>query len=100
MKEQTRAPKTGLSDEEIVKLSDAQFKTLVIRMLTKTVEYGGKIEEKNECYAKWNKAKYAGTNSKGKETEIQINGLRQKEKINIQPEKNAETRIQKKWGEA
>ena len=27
-------------------LSDAQFKTLVIRMLTKMVEYGCKIEEK------------------------------------------------------
>ena len=27
-------------------LSDAQFKTLVIRMLTEMVEYGSKIEEK------------------------------------------------------
>ena len=27
-------------------LSDAQFKTLVIRMLTELVEYGSKIEEK------------------------------------------------------
>ena len=29
-----------------VNLSDAQFKTLVIRMLTEMVEYGHKIEEK------------------------------------------------------
>ena len=36
-----------------------------------------------------------GTNSKGKETGTQINGLDQKEKINIQPEQNEETRIQK-----
>ena len=36
-----------------------------------------------------------GTNSDGKETKIQINDLEQKEKINIQPEKNEETRIQK-----
>ena len=35
-----------LSDEEIAKLSDAEFKTLVIRMLTEVVEYGGKIEGK------------------------------------------------------
>ena len=36
-----------------------------------------------------------GTNSDGKETGTQINGADQKEKINIQPEKNEETKIQK-----
>ena len=36
-----------------------------------------------------------GTNSEGKETGTQINGLEQKEEINIQPEQNEETRIQK-----
>ena len=36
-----------------------------------------------------------GTNSDGKETRTQIKGLVQKEEINIQPEKNEETRIQK-----
>ena len=36
-----------------------------------------------------------GTNSEGKETRTQINGLEQKEEINIQPEQNEETRIQK-----
>ena len=35
-----------LSDEEIVNLSDAEFQTLVIRMLTEIVEYGHKIEVK------------------------------------------------------
>ena len=40
-----------------------------------------------------------GTNSEGKETGTQINGVDQKEEINIQPEQNKETRIQKKWGE-
>ena len=44
MKEQIKPPeKTQLSDEEIPNLSDALFKTLVIRMLTELVEYGGKI---------------------------------------------------------
>ena len=38
--------KIQLSNEEIAKLSDAEFKTLVIRMLTEMVEYGHKIEEK------------------------------------------------------
>ena len=46
MKEQIKAPeKIKLSDEEIANLSDAQFKTLVIRMLTEMVEYGHKTEE-------------------------------------------------------
>ena len=36
-----------------------------------------------------------GTNSDGKEIRTQINGLDQKEEINIQPEKNEETRLQK-----
>ena len=34
-----------LSNEEITNLSDAEFKTLVIRMLTEMVEYDRKIEE-------------------------------------------------------
>ena len=36
-----------------------------------------------------------GTNSDGKETGTQSNGVDQKEERNIQPEKNEETRIQK-----
>ena len=36
-----------------------------------------------------------GTNSDGKETGTHINSLEQKEEINIQPEQNKETRIQK-----
>ena len=47
MKEQIKAPeKIQLSEEDIANLSDEQFKTLVIRMLTELVEYGHKIEEK------------------------------------------------------
>ena len=36
-----------------------------------------------------------GTDSEGKETGTQINGVDQKEERNIQPEKNEETRTQK-----
>ena len=47
MKEQIKGPeKIQLSDEEIASLSGAEFKTLVISMLTKIVEYGHKVEEK------------------------------------------------------
>ena len=38
--------KIQLSNEEIANLSDAQFKTWLIRMLTEMLEYGHKIEEK------------------------------------------------------
>ena len=47
MKEEVKAPeKIQLADEDIANLSDAQFKTPVIRMLTEMVEYGHRIEEK------------------------------------------------------
>ena len=52
-KEQIKVPeKMQLRDEEIANLSEAQFKILVIRMLTELVEYGCKIEEKVEVYTK------------------------------------------------
>ena len=45
VKKQIKAPeKIQLSDEEMANLSDAEFKTLVIRMFTETVEYGCKLE--------------------------------------------------------
>ena len=47
MTEHFKAPeKIQLSEEEIANLSDAQFKTLVIRMLTELVELGHKLDEK------------------------------------------------------
>ena len=45
MKEQIKTPEKELSNKEIANLSHAEFKTLVIRMLTEMVEYGHKIEE-------------------------------------------------------
>ena len=56
-KEQIKTPKIELNDEEIANLSDAQFKTLVIRMLTEMVEYGRKNRGRSEGYAKLNKEK-------------------------------------------
>ena len=96
IKEQVKAPKIQLSDEEIANLPDAQFKTLVIRMLTELVEYGCKIEEKMKAMKSEIKKNVQGTNSKGKETRTHISNLEQKDEINIQPEQNEEIRIQKK----
>ena len=96
MKEQIKTPEKELSDEEIANLSDAEFKTLVIRMLTELVDYGCKIEERVKAIQSEIKKNIQGSNSDGKETRTQINGLEQKEERNIQPEQNEETRIQKK----
>ena len=73
MKEQIKAPeKIQLRDEETANLSDAQFKTLVIRMLTEMIEYRCKIEEVKPMQSGIKK-NIQGTNSDGKEARIQIN---------------------------
>ena len=96
MKEHIKAPeKIQLSEEEIANLSDAQFKTLVIKMLTELVEFGRKLDEKMKPMLRETKENVQGNNSDGKETGTQINGVDQKEESNIQPEKNEETRIWK-----
>ena len=96
MKEQIKAPeKIQLSDEEIANLSDTEFKTLVIRMLTEMVEYGCKIEEKVKAMQSEIKENVQGINSEGKETQTQINNLEHKEEMNIQPEQKEETGIEK-----
>ena len=46
IKDRIKTPEKELSNEEIANLSDAQFKTLVIRMLTELVVYGHKVEKK------------------------------------------------------
>ena len=95
MKEQIKVPQNiQLSDEEIAYLSDAQFKTLVIRMLTEMVEWL-QNEEKVKAIQSEIKKNVQGTNSDGKETGTQINGLEQKEERNIQPEQNEETNSKK-----
>ena len=72
-----------------------QSSTLVIRMVTEVIGYGCKIKEEVKAIQSEIKKNIQGTNSEGKETGIQINDLEQKEEINIQPEQNEETRIQK-----
>ena len=96
MTEHFKAPeKIQLSCEQIANLSDAQFKTLVIRMLTEMVECGRKIEEEVKAMQSEIKENVQGTNSEGKETGTQINDLDQKEERNTQPEQHEETKIQK-----
>ena len=88
MKEQIKTPEKEISDEEIDNLSDAEFKTMVIRMLTEQIEYGHKIKEEMKVTQSEIKKNIQGTNSEGKETETHINNLELNEQINIQPEHN------------
>ena len=96
MKEQIKAAEKELSVKEIANLSDAEFKTLVIRMLTEVIEYGCKTEEEVKAMQSELKQNIQGTNSEGKESGIQINDLDQKEEINIGLKQKEETKIQKK----
>ena len=60
-------------------------------MLTELTELGWKMKDtQNEI-----KQNIQGRNSNRKEIRTQSNDLEQKEEINIQPEQNEETRIQK-----
>ena len=54
-----------LSNEEIANLSDAEFKTLVIRMLTDIIEYGHKMEEEGKAMQSEIRQNVQGTNSEG-----------------------------------
>ena len=86
MDEQIKAlEKIQLSKEEIANLSDAQFKTLVIRMLIELVEYSLKLDEKMKTMLSEIKENVQATNSDGKETGTQINDVDQKEERNIHP---------------
>ena len=97
MKEQIKAPEIiQLSKEEIANLSDAQFKTLVIRMLTELDEFGHRLDEKMKAMLRETKEKVQGTNSDGKETGTQKKGTgwtrRKKETSNQKRVKKQELR--------
>ena len=95
MKEQIKTPEKELINKEIDNLSDVELKTLVIRMVTELIELCCKMKEEMKATQNEIKQNMQGTNSEEEETRTQINDLEQKEEINIQPEQNEETRIQK-----
>ena len=95
MKEQCKTSERQLSEEAIANVSDGKFKGLVIKMLTELIELGQKMKEQMKDTQNEIKQNIQGTNSDRKETRTQSNDFKQKEEINIQPEQNEETRIQK-----
>ena len=80
---------------EITTLSDAEFKTLVIRMFKELIEYGNSIKEEMKVTLSEIKKNLQRTNNEGEKERIQINNLEHEEEINRQPKQNEETRIQK-----
>ena len=70
MKEQIKTPEKELSDKEISNLSNSEFKTLVIRMLTEMTELGHKMKKEMKTIQSETKENVQGTNSEGKETGI------------------------------
>ena len=79
MKAQIKTPEKELSHKEVDSLSDAEFKTVVIRMLTKLIELSCKMKKEMKATQSEIKQNIQGANSEGKETGTQINGLEQKE---------------------
>ena len=97
MKEQSKTSEIELSDKERANLPGGEFKALLIKMLTELIELGHKMKEQMKDTQNEIKQKIQGTNSDSKETRTQSDNLEKKGKIiNFQPERNEETRIQKK----
>ena len=59
------------------------------------IEFSHKMKEEMKARERERKEHIQGTNSEGKDTRTPIKDLEQKQEINIQPEQNEETRVQK-----
>ena len=99
MKEQNKTPEKEVNKMEMSNLSDAEFKTLVIRMLQEFTGHFNSIK-KTQAEMKFTlsaiKKNLQGIHSGVDEAENQINDLEHKEEKNIQSEQQEEKRIQKK----
>ena len=73
MKEQIKTPEKELNDVQIDNPSGAEFKILVIRMLTELIELSHKMKEEMKAMQSEIKKNIQETNSEGKETGTQVN---------------------------
>ena len=92
----TKTPEKELNEIEVANLSDAEFKTLVIRMLRDLLQHGNNIKEEMKVALSEIKKTPRGTNSEGKEAGIQVSNLEHKEEIYTQLEQNEERKKQTK----
>ena len=96
MKEQERKKTKELHETEITNLSDAEFKTLVIRMLKELTEYSKNTREEVKITLSEVKKNQLGTKSGEEEVENQTDDLEHKEGKGIQSEQQEQKRIKKK----
>ena len=80
MKEERKTSERELSVEEIANLSDVEFKTLVIKMLTELIELGRKMKKQRKDTQNEIKQNIQGTNSDRKENRTQISDLDKRKK--------------------
>ena len=88
--------KKELNETEIVNLSDAEFKTLGVRMLQELIGYFSSIiktQAKMKVTLSEIKKNIQGTKTGGDEAENQINDLEHKEEKSIKSEWQEEKRI-------
>ena len=67
MKEQNKIPEKELDKVEIANLSDAEFKTLVMRMLRELTEYNKSTKEEMKAILREIEKNAQGNNHEGKE---------------------------------
>ena len=67
IKNQNKTPEKELNKMEVINLSEAEFKTLVIRMLKELIKYGKNIKEEMKFTLSEIKKTLQGTNSEEKE---------------------------------
>ena len=100
MKQQIKTPEKELNKMEISNLSDAEFKTLVIRMLKELSEdLSGIKRTQSETKATISEIKnnLQGHNNRVDEAKNQIKDLEHNEAKTNQSEQQEEKRIQKMW---
>ena len=86
MKEQIKNPEKNLSNKEIDNPSDAEFKTLAIRMFTELIELRDNMKEEMNAIRSDIKENIQGTNSEGKETRTQQFGAEGRNKHSTRTE--------------
>ena len=97
MKEQIKTPEKEVNEMEISNLSDAEFKTLVIRILKELSEdlsSTKKIQSKKDILIEI-KNNLQGNNRRVDEAENQLNDMEHKGEKNNQSEQQEEGRMQK-----
>ena len=70
IKNQNKTPEKELNKMEVINLSEAEFKTLVIRMLKELIKYGNNIKEEMKAILREIKKNPQEANSEGKEARI------------------------------